>query len=57
LGSDIHEDHVEIFHKRSYDGLKNFWQSAGSQLTAEQITNYDPYLSKISNITSPEPEA
>jgi GR25 family glycosyltransferase involved in LPS biosynthesis len=54
LGSDIHEDHVDIFHKRSYDGLKNFWQNAGSQLTVEQITNYDPYLSRISKPTMPE---
>ena len=26
LGSSIHDDHIDTFHKGSYDGLWNFWK-------------------------------
>jgi hypothetical protein len=48
LGSSIHENHIEEFHRKSYDAILNFWQQQGAQLTLEQITNYDPYLGRIS---------
>lgn len=47
LGSAIHPEHVDIFHRQSHDGILNFWQQAGAQLTLEQITNFDPYLGRI----------
>ena len=47
LGSTIHQDHVDIFHRQSHDGILNFWQQAGAQLTLDQITNFDPYLGRI----------
>ena len=47
LGSTIHSDHVDIFHKNSYNAILNFWETEGSQLSIDQITNYDPYLGRI----------
>ena len=47
LGSTIHPDHVDIFHKNSYNAILNFWETQGSQLSIDQITNYDPYLGRI----------
>jgi hypothetical protein len=47
LGSTIHPDHVDIFHKNSYNAILNFWQQRGSVLTLDQITDYNPYLGRI----------
>lgn len=47
LGSTIHPEHVNTFHKASYDGLKAFWENKGSELTLEQITEYNPYFNSI----------
>jgi hypothetical protein len=47
LGSTIHEDHVETFHRNSYEGLYNFWSQKGSELSVEQITNYNPYFNSV----------
>lgn len=49
LGSSIHPEHVDIFHKSSHDGILNFWQQHGSDITVDDITNFDPYFNKISN--------
>ena len=55
LGSTIHPDHVDLFHKRSYEGISNFWKNQGFQLTAEQLTNFDPYLGRISGSSQQTP--
>jgi len=47
LGSTIHPDHVDIFHKNSYNAIFNFWQQRGSILTLDQISDYNPYLGRI----------
>ena len=47
LGSTIHPEHVDVFHRNSYEAIFNFWKTQGSQLTIEQISNYDPYLGRI----------
>jgi GR25 family glycosyltransferase involved in LPS biosynthesis len=47
LGSTIHEDHVETFHRNSYNGLKAFWENKGSELSVEQITSYNPYFNSV----------
>jgi GR25 family glycosyltransferase involved in LPS biosynthesis len=54
LGSTIHPDHVDIFHKNSYNAILNFWQQRGSVLTLEQITDYNPYLGRITEPSKPE---
>ena len=54
LGSSIHDEHIEVFHKNSYNGVLAFWQNEGKELTVDQITNFDPYFNKISNPTPTE---
>jgi hypothetical protein len=53
LGSSIHGEHLDLFHSQSYYGLLNFWQQHGSELTAEQITTFDPYYGRISEPSPP----
>jgi hypothetical protein len=47
LGSSIHPDHVDIFHKNSYSAIYNFWKNNGSEIDIEMITNYNPYLGRV----------
>jgi hypothetical protein len=49
LGSSIHPDHIDIFHRNSHDGIFNFWSQAGAQLTIDQLTDYDPYLGRVTD--------
>ena len=52
LGSTIHPEHIDIFHKRSYEGIFNFWKNQGFQLTVEQLTEFNPYLGRVSESSS-----
>jgi hypothetical protein len=47
LGSSIHPEHIDIFHRNSHDGILNFWQQNGASLDIDGLTNYDPYLGRI----------
>jgi GR25 family glycosyltransferase involved in LPS biosynthesis len=47
LGSSIHPEHIDIFHRQSHDGLLNFWQQNGANLKINDLMNYDPYLGRI----------
>jgi GR25 family glycosyltransferase involved in LPS biosynthesis len=47
LGSSIHPEHVDIFHKASHDGLLQFWQLQGHDMSIDDLMNYDPYLGRI----------
>jgi len=47
LGSSIHPEHVDYFHKASHDGLKNFWMQNGCNIDIVGLMDYDPYLGKI----------
>ena len=49
MGSAIHPEHIEIYHKNSYNALMNFWQQQGCDMEIEQLMIYDPYLNRISN--------
>ena len=53
LGSSIHPEHIDIFHRNSHDGILNFWQQNGASLSVENLANYDPYLGRV---TEPEPK-
>lgn len=55
MGSAIHPEHIEIFHKGSHDALTNFWTQQGSDMTIDEFMNYDPYLNRISNPTPVPP--
>ena len=47
LGSSIHQDHVEVFHKSNFEAQMNFWSNSGAQMTIQNIMDYDPYLGRI----------
>lgn len=51
MGSAIHPEHIDIFHRQSHDGLANFWQQNGAAVRIEELMNYDPYVQRI---TQPE---
>jgi len=53
LGSSIHPEHVDAFHKASHDGLFQFWQHRGHDMTIDDFMTYDPYLGRISQPSQP----
>jgi len=55
LGSSIHPEHIDAFHRQSHDGIRNFWEQAGAGMTADKITDYNPYLGRVSEPTQPKP--
>lgn len=54
LGSSIHPDHIDTFHRSSHDGIHNFWSQAGAQLPIQHLMDYDPYLGRISDPSGPQ---
>jgi hypothetical protein len=54
LGSSIHPDHIDVFHRASHDGLKEYWQQTGSSMKIQDLMNYDPYLGRITEPLSAE---
>lgn len=48
LGSAIHPEHIDMYHRGSYDAISEFWQTRGCQLGLSELMNYDPYLGRIS---------
>jgi len=54
LGSSIHPEHIDIFHRQSHDGLLNFWNQSGSDQKIEDLMNYDPYLGRMTQPESKE---
>lgn len=47
LGSSIHPEHIDIFHRASHDGLKNYWEQQGCDLKLGELMDYDPYLGRV----------
>ena len=52
LGSSIHPEHVDFFHKASYDGLNDFWKKMGCQWKLDEFMKLDPYLGRITEPVS-----
>ncbi len=48
LGSSIHPDHIDIFHRSSHDGLLNWWQQNGANVELDALMSYDPYYGRVS---------
>ncbi len=46
LGSDIHTDHVDVFHKSSYNGIQQFWQNVPDEIANNwsRMFQYNPFL-------------
>ena len=47
LGSSIHPDHVEVFHKSNHEALWGYWSQAGASMSIAEQMDYDPYLGRI----------
>ena len=47
LGSSIHPEHIDYFHKSNYQALHNFWLTNGSGVSIKEYMDYDPYLGRI----------
>lgn len=48
LGSSIHPEHIEIFHRQSHDGILGFWQNESNKLSDFKVLfEYDPYLGRM----------
>ena len=48
LGSSIHPEHIEVFHKGSHQGILHHWKEQLAQMEDQsQLFNYDPYLGRI----------
>lgn len=54
LGSSIHPEHIDAFHKGNHDALVQYWGQRGAQITADEIMNYDPYLGRVVGQTTTE---
>lgn len=52
LGSAIHPEHVDVFHKKNYEAQFGYWSSQGSNLDINFLMDYDPYLGRITNPSS-----
>ena len=47
LGSSIHPEHVEVFHKTNHEALWGYWSQAGASMSIAEQMDYDPYLGRI----------
>ena len=47
LGSSIHPEHVDVFHKSNYDAQYNYWKQNGPNVGIKSLMNYDPYLGRV----------
>ena len=48
MGSSIHPEHIEVFHRGSHDGLRDLWFTRGSDLEIDRLMDFDPYLGRTS---------
>ena len=48
LGSSIHPDHVDAFHKHNYQAQFEYWSQNGANIDIKDQMNYDPYLGRTS---------
>jgi GR25 family glycosyltransferase involved in LPS biosynthesis len=48
LGSSIHTDHIDAFHKTNYEGLWNFWKTQAADIEDwNSIFDYDPFFGRL----------
>jgi hypothetical protein len=53
LGSSIHPEHVDYFHRASHDGLRHFWNATGYDWKIQDLMTLDPYLGRITEPVKP----
>ena len=47
MGSSIHEEHIDIFHKGSNNALQEFWEHQAVDHTVDQIMELDEYVGRV----------
>ena len=48
LGSSIHKEHLDVFHKSSYEGMWDFWRRQSPNIEDwNPIFDYDPYFGRL----------
>jgi hypothetical protein len=48
LGSDIHDVHINVFHKSSYEGLWQFWKNQAADIDNwNDMFDYNPYAGRL----------
>ena len=47
LGSSIHPEHIDAFHKGNYQAQLHYWTTNGSSMSIREQMDYDPYLGRI----------
>ena len=55
LGSSIHPEHIDAFHKGNYDAQSTYWNQNGANIDIKEHMDYDPYLGRITE-NSPAPQ-
>jgi hypothetical protein len=53
LGSSIHPDHIDAFHRKNHDGILNFWKNRGFEMSINDLMNFNPYLGRVSDPSPP----
>ncbi len=57
LGSSIHPVHIDAFHNKNYEAQYNFWLTNGSNVDIKAYMDYDPYLGRITEPSTPQQPA
>jgi hypothetical protein len=55
LGSSIHPEHIDAFHRGNYNALSQFWEQNGAGIDIKDYMNYDPYLGRITENSAAQP--
>lgn len=54
--SNIHQDHVEVFHKNNVEAIMKFWQESGPNIPISSLLEYDYYDHYMRPVTKPSME-
>jgi len=54
LGSDIHDIHVDVYHRSSYEGLWKFWKYDARDIPWNDVFDYDPFFGTLPPETKSE---
>ena len=47
LGSSIHPEHVDAFHKGNFQAQSQYWDQTGASINIADHMDYDPYMGRI----------
>ena len=55
LGSTIHPEHLDVFHKGNFNVQNNYWTTSGADMPIEERMDFDPYLGRVVNPSQQTP--